>query len=198
MELDHYLTVSGRWLVEATSIADLAMAAERVLNPNYRVPALTTLADGPYFTSQHGGDRLNMAVPLLVKTSIEAAKAAEVALGRDPPRDERGAVRVPMVSGTSFRSGAVIARGGIIGQYELLKAFLRPRGYPLSKREREGYTEFVCGEEDRLIALADRRNDMTHEPDPNNDPSLRELVEYVWECHELARLAASRHPRVSG
>jgi succinate dehydrogenase flavin-adding protein (antitoxin of CptAB toxin-antitoxin module) len=170
------------------------MAAECALNPSYRVPALTPSADGPYLTSGHGADRLNAAIPLLVKTSLAAAKAAEVALGMDPPRDERGGVRVPMVTGKSFRIGAVIARGGIIGQYELLKAFLKPRGYPLSRKDRENYTQFLQEEEGRLVALVNRRNDMTHEPDPSNDPDLRELVDYVWECHDLAQLVNGRHP----
>ncbi len=194
--LDDYLEISSRWLVETTSIYDLAESAARAAHPGYAIPLEFTWQDGPFMVSKNGPADMQAAMPIIIKTSLEHAKAAEIAMDSCEKfriqRDKRGPqLKVPLVVDQQMRTGPIVARSGIIAQFELWKSFVQPLNYPFNKRRAEGHKFKSTDEQDALMHIIDRRNELTHEITVLNDPNMREYVEYVCHCHFLARTAAS-------
>ncbi len=191
MNLSSYIDTSGRWLVEVCSVYDLAEATRRAMNPNYSIPVNSTWADGPHLSSGRGQATIQNAIPLVIRSSLEAGKAAELAMGKDHRPNDDGSTRIPLVS-RGIRTGQIIARLGIISQFELWKEFARPLGYPINEKQAKSYSFSDSTERDTQSGLVRRRNQLTHEISANNDPTMRELVDFAYSCHYLALKAASR------
>lgn len=191
MDLVDYLDVSGRWLIDTTSIYDLAEALSRAMNHSYVIPTdSSNWASGPFLNSWHGIDKIQAAIPLLIRTSIESAKAAELVMGKNHLPDKDGKTIIPFVNKTNPRPGAILARAGIISQFELWKEFAKPLGYPTNEHKAEKYVFNSLDEKDLLLSIVSRRNSLTHEIKTQNDSNMRELVEYAYSCHFLAKKAA--------
>ncbi|MDX5935883.1 hypothetical protein [Acidithiobacillus thiooxidans] len=191
MKLDAYLELSKGWLIDHTSVYDLARSTERAMQHDYVVPKNPTWDDGPCLGSWNGTERIQAAVPLSIKTSLEAGKAAELAMGSNYAGHPTGKIPISFLDGSSPRVGAVIARAGIVVQFELWKDYARLVSYPFNKKQMKGWTFLDKREEPNLEYAINRRNELTHEPMPANDPNMRELVEFCSKLHWLAKMAAS-------
>jgi hypothetical protein len=189
MNLSSYLDISGRWLVEVATIYDLAEATSRAMNPSYTFPVNSTWADGPHLSSGRDNSELQKSIPLVIRSSLEAAKAAELIMGRDYRPNESGKTRIPMVS-NEIRTGQIIARMGIVSQFELWKNFVARLSYPINAKQAESYTFRDLEESAAQRQIVRRRNELTHEIKASNDPTMRELIEFAYLCHFLARRAA--------
>lgn len=124
------------------------------------------------------------------KTSIEAAKAAELTMGVDHQPDASGRTLVPFVTDKGPRVGAILARAGIIAQFELWKSFAASVSYPFNKKQADRYSFPSEKEKSTLLEIVDMRNSLTHEITIANDPTMRQLVEYAYKCQYLAKQAA--------
>ena len=186
MTRDEYLFTSGQWLVETCLVRDLAKATLKCFSRDYQIPEGTKWEDGPFLSSQRGRDHLRAALPLSLKTSIELAKAAEMALGKTPEGHDQGKVTSRFLGKTGPRVDEIIARNGIIVQFELWKSFVGPLGYPINEKQAAKYTFKEAYERALLAKLVRRRNELTHEPKLANDPTCREYVEFAHSCRCLA------------
>lgn len=192
MNLEAYLQASSGWLVDAVITYDMAAAAALASNPNWTVP--DTGLYGPYFVSRRSAEAFGNALPLAIRSSKEAMQAAWVALGDSPAEQEPGKIRVPHANRSDPRTGGILARAGVIAQFELWKSYVRQLpDYPFSKKAADRYTFGDIDEERTVRGLIDLRNCLTHEIDPNSDPSMERLVSYAWECQLMAKLALERH-----
>lgn len=189
MDLMSYIDVSGRWLVEVCTVYDLAEATSRAMNPKYSIPASSNWADGPHLSSGRDRTAIQNAIPLIIRSSIEAGKAAELVMGQDHHPSKDGRTRVPLIS-HGIRTGQIVARIGIISQFELWKDFVRPLGYPINEKQAKSFKFSHPQECETQRDLVRRRNELTHEISAHNDPTMRELVDFAYSCHYLAQKAA--------
>ncbi|KRG63377.1 hypothetical protein ABB26_12525 [Stenotrophomonas humi] len=104
-------------------------------------------------------------------------------------------MKVPFSNGNSPRIEGVLARAGIIAQFELWKSYATQfPGYPTNLKAAKKHS-FVHPEEERLVTnLISIRNRMTHEIDVTNDPTTRMLVNYTWECQHIAKWLTQLYP----
>lgn len=187
MNLESYLRASSGWLVDATTTFDLALAGEIACQHSWRPPDNSKLSEGPHFVSMSDASAFDRALPLAIRSSRVAMMAAWVACGDAPERASNGGVKVPFTDDRSPRVEAVLARAGIIAQFELWKAYVSQfPDYPTNLKAARIY-RFSNEQEEKLVnGLIDLRNRMTHEVDIKNDPSARRLVDYTWECQHMA------------
>ena len=186
MNLQEYLTQSSGWLVDTSVVFDLAEAAQRACTQTWTPP--TTPEEGPYFTSMRSQAHFKAALPLGIKTSKESQQAAYVAMGDLPKLHTAAGVKVPLLNGNHPRVEGILARAGIIAQFELWKTFVKQfPGYPFNRKQADKYVFAHDQEKSLLLALIDDRNALTHEIESENDPSMRRLVNYAWECQHVAR-----------
>lgn len=188
MELDEYIKASSGWLVDVTIAFDLAAAAALASDPKWTPPPHSMAADGPYLISRTSSLFFQRALPLVIKTSKESAMAAWVALGDAPEKSECGSVRVPHADGRGPRIEGVLARAGIIAQFELWKSYaLQFPGYPTHLKAARVHHFATKSEADMVTGMIDLRNTLTHEVEVQTDPTVRRLVDYAWECQHIAR-----------
>lgn len=122
--------------------------------------------------------------------------AAWVACGDTPEGASGGRVRVPFANSRGPRIEAVLARAGIIAQFELWKAYVSQfPDYPTNLVASRKHCFSAVEEEQLVEGLIDLRNRMTHEVDINNDPTARRLVDYTWECQHIAKWVTRRAQR---
>lgn len=181
MTIDEYLDVSGKWLVETTYVYDVAVAAEKCFHHDYEPPLKPTEENTPYLSSYSGAPPLKMVIPFCIATSIEQRAAAGIVKGPNPPKNEKGGVRIEFVT-ESVRINSIMARFGIISQFELWKSFAAEHKWPINKKQCESYAFANQEVKTRLLSLIERRNSLTHEVKAENDPTMRELIEFYWSC----------------
>lgn len=151
-------------------------------------PAHSTAADGPYLVSRTSSLFFARALPLVIKTSKEAMRAAWVAVGDMPEGLDAESVRLPLANGRGPRIEGVLARTGIITQFELWKSYASQfPGYPTNLKAARNYQFSAPAEADMVTGMIDMRNKLTHEVDVQTDPTLRRLVDYAWECQHIAK-----------
>jgi hypothetical protein len=188
MELDAYIKASSGWLVDVTICFDMASAAALASDPKWTPPPHSTAADGPYLVSGTSSLFLAKALPLVIKTSKEAMRAAWVAVGDMPQGSNADSVRVPHADGRGPRIEGVLARTGIITQFELWKSYASQfPGYPTNLKAARNYQFSTTAEADIVTGMIELRNTLTHEVDVRTDPTLRRLVDYAWECQHIAK-----------
>lgn len=166
----------------STCVYELAEGAFRAMHHDYVIPKNGTWDDAPFLSSWRGVDALQAAIPLSIRTSIEGGKAAELVLGKGHKPDEGGRTRIPFADGKGPRPGAIIARAGIIAQFELWKAFVKPLGYPTNEHKAAKHTFSDAEEAELMFKLVDDRNRLTHEIATRTDPTMRGLVEFAYAC----------------
>lgn len=88
------------------------------------------------------------------------------------------------------RTEGIISRSGIISQFELWKKYARERRYPTDGKSAKTHSElgrFIHVDERTMLEdVIQLRNRMTHEPDHEDDPSIRDLVDFCNKLHHLA------------
>ncbi|WP_152982667.1 hypothetical protein [Stenotrophomonas humi] len=195
MDLESYIRASSGWLIDITTTFDLASAAELAIRPNWSPPANGSDVEGPYLISMRHPLPFAAALPFGVRSSREAMRAAWVACGHTPETANTDGVKVPFSNGNSPRIEGVLARAGIIAQFELWKSYATQfPGYPTNLKAAKKHS-FVHPEEERLVTnLISIRNRMTHEIDVTNDPTTRMLVNYTWECQHIAKWLTQLYP----
>lgn len=190
MDLQTYIQQSSGWLVDTTIIYDLAEAAQKACNVDWK-PSAADDADGPHLISRTSRAHFAAALPLGTKTSKEAQRAAFVAMGEFPPSSSDVGVKVPVLNGKDPRIGAILARAGIIAQFELWKAFVRQYpDYPFNLKDARKYTFAHAQEREIVFGLIEDRNALTHEIRTSIDPTMRRLVDYTWESQHVAQWVA--------
>ena len=97
---------------------------------SYKIPSDSNWESGPYVSSWKGRQTLQKAIPLFIKISIEAAKAAELVMGQHFKPNSSGKTKIPTVNDKDHRIGCIIARAGIISQFELWKSYAATRRLP--------------------------------------------------------------------
>lgn len=187
MDLESYVRASTGWLVDITTTFDLAVSAELAIRPKWTPPPDAN-SEGPYLLSTSHPEAFSAALPFVVRSSKEAMRAAWVACGRPPQAIDQKGVKVPFTNGNNPRIEGVLVRAGIIAQFELWKQYaLQFPGYPTNLKAASRHS-FGHLDEERLVKhLIGVRNRMTHEIETSNDPSMRMLVDYAWECQHIAK-----------
>jgi len=171
-------------------VYDFARSIERAMQHDYVVPPEPKWGDGPCLGSWNGSEVMQAAVPLTIKTSLEAGKAAELFMGPDYEGRSLGKTPVPFVTEDAPRVGAIIARAGIVTQFELWKEYASKSRYPYNRKQMEAWTFSDPKEQEILENVVNRRNELTHEISTHNDPTVRELVEYGYKLQWLAKVVA--------
>lgn len=187
MNLDSYIRTSSGWLVDATTTLDLALSGEMACRHSWRPPNSDN-TEGPYFFSKRDASAFNHALPLAIRSSRASMMAARVVYGDKPQSAGGGKLLIPFADSRGPRIEAVLARAGIIAQFELWKAYvIQFPGYPTNLKAARRY-DFSTTEEEKFVShLIELRNLMTHDVDIHNDPTARRFVEYTWECQYAAR-----------
>lgn len=195
MDLQTYIRASAGWLVDITTTHDLAASAELAIRPKWMPPDVSNNIDGPYLISRSNPTAFSTALPFVVRSSKEAMRAAWVACGQPPhPMDPKG-VKVPFANGNNPRVEGVLARAGIIAQFELWKSYaLQFSGYPTNLKAANKHNFMHPEEALHVKHLIEVRNLMTHEIETSNDPTMRMLVDYTWECQHMAKWLTRMYP----
>ena len=161
------------------------------MSHTYVLPDGASWDDAPYLGSWKGRDVLQDAMPLLLKTSLESGKAAELVMGNYYKGNDSGKTPIEFANGVSPRVEATVARSGIISQFELWKEFASLVGFPISRKQAKRFTFNSELERETLFELVDLRNELTHEVTIDNDPTMKRFVEFSYSCRWLATQAAA-------
>ncbi len=192
MDLETYIKTSSSWLIDCMMSHDLAEAALKTIDPDFQPPERPlTWEQGPVLVPKVTTPISRTAFPLVLYHSKQMGRAEHLIHGQPVRLSPGETMKVPLTDPTTPRAGGIIARAGIITQFELWRDFVAPLGYPFNRKRAKSH-EFADPDEQRLLlSLIDTRNEMTHEPALHNDPDARRLVDYTNECHHMARWAAA-------
>lgn len=193
--LDRYLEMSSAWLVDTMRAHDMAIATAKIVD-SQRFTSIShhpKVEDGPLLTTPVMGAEVSIQACLF--TGNEFARALHLVTGR--PISENEGLRLPGVGVGIQRIEAIIARSGIISQFELWKKFAKPRRYPADGAAAKAHAKlgrFHCDDERKMLEEVMKiRNRMTHEPNHLDDPTARNLVDYTNKLHHLAKFVDRLH-----
>ncbi|WP_273728800.1 hypothetical protein [Brucella gallinifaecis] len=188
MNHNDYREFSGRSLVQATAIYDLARAAERITR--HKTDDRNT-QEGPYL--EHQDMQLNDASGYILRVSIEMNAAINIYYTDDvysAPKSLGNSVLANMPELTELNGSRVtpyIAKTCIIEQFEILKKFLISIGAPFSmaalKKQKINMDDQIY---QRLLNLINRRNELTHDL-VFKLPDMKEAVEFAHSCRFIAK-----------
>ena len=54
MDIETYIDIPGRWLIDKTSVFDLAVSLARAMQHSYKTPSDSSWESGPYASSWKG------------------------------------------------------------------------------------------------------------------------------------------------
>ncbi|MCF3525777.1 hypothetical protein [Stenotrophomonas maltophilia] len=190
-----YLELSSAWLIDTMRAHDMAVATEKIVE-SQRFTSLShpvKVEDGPILTT--AVEEGELSIPAYLYTGNEFARAIELVTGQ--PISENEGLRLPGVGTGPRRIEAIIARSGIISQFELWKKFAKPRRYPTdgaAAKSHEKLGRFYSNDEREMLeGVVKDRNRMTHEPNHLDDPTVRDLVDYTNKLHHLAKYVDKLH-----
>ncbi len=195
--LDSYLATSSAWLMDCMRAHDLASAGAGLVDAGCVASSATMprVEDGPFFSHHDTTGLLSYNVPVHLFTGTEFIRA--MYLIRDGELSSTEKMHVPGLGNARRRVEAIICRSGMIAQFELWKKFAKERNYPTdwpaAERHRDKGRMSAQEEIDMLEEVIKRRNVMTHEPDPDNDPDARELVDYTNKIQHVAKWVNTLH-----
>ncbi|WP_329754412.1 hypothetical protein [Stenotrophomonas maltophilia] len=193
--LTSYLELSSAWLIDTMRAHDMAIATSKIVDSQRftSVASSPKVEDGPLLTVVVEG--AGLSIPAHLCTGNEFARAIHLVTGK--PISEHENLRLPGVGNGSQRVEAIIARSGIISQFELWKKFAKPRRYPTDGAAAKAHAKHgrfhSDGERGMLEEVVKDRNRMTHEPNYLDDPTARSLVDYTNKLHHLARYVDRLH-----
>ena len=168
-------------------VSDLATAAEKLMSWPSEDASEVEESDGPYLCTGSGGVDINSFRPLCLRLSLESSVVASFVLGKNPPVDPRGGVRIPVLERESDQPTAntIIARSIIIEQFEIFKEFATCAGVPFNLKSAKTYEGISSGYLTHLVQCINRRNELAHY-DQCDPPSIQEGVQYYVSLRQIA------------
>lgn len=186
MDFATYLEKSSGWLTDLCCLYDLAESTRKAMNHDYCLPKEDGWDSAPYLASWKGRDALQDALPIFLKTSLEAAKAAELVMGQGYKPNPLRKTPIQFSSTSGPRVEETVARLGIITQFEVWKEFAQCHGYPINIKRAKNFEFSSEAESEILIGLINVRNSMTHDIEIETDPTMKQFVEFSYDCRWLA------------
>ncbi|EMJ97796.1 MULTISPECIES: hypothetical protein [unclassified Leptospira] len=120
MNHSEFINFTRQVLLSWTQAFDLAESARKMLDPRCTGDTNKAWAEGPFLTSPADFPEIVHSHPYVLRTSLYSSKAAELIMGRNPPKEENGGVKIPY---QSYDPEVVIAHSMIILTYSALEEY---------------------------------------------------------------------------
>lgn len=187
-DFDRYLETSGRALLDAMSVYDLATASSKMTSFGCVGDDNDAWNEGPFLSAGRDEVQIDRSRPYCLRISKEFSVSATLVLGPNPPLSANGGVALPVSGSRSVET--TISKLIIIEQFEIFKDFWRKHDGPYNVKQSKkwqgrGFDEVL----ESLKDLTDRRNELVHN-DPCQVPKIREAVEFYYGLRSASEILA--------
>lgn len=197
-DFQEYVEASGKALLAAMSVHDLATAADKMMSWDCVGSDNDAWKVGPFISAGKGEAQIDRSRPYCLIVSKEFSVSATLVLGPNPKVGINGGVKIPFSEDSNkFRNTEMtISKLIIIEQFELFKDFWAKHDGPYNAKQAKkwrgkGFDSVL----DRLEILTNRRNELVHN-DACEIPKIREAVDFYFGLHSASEKLAGVPPRV--
>lgn len=197
-DFQEYVEVSGKALLAAMSVYDLAAASDKMMSWDCIGSDNNAWKVGPFISAGKGEVEIDRSRPYCLIVSKEFSVSATLVLGPNPKIERNGGVRIPLIEDSNeFRTTEkTISKLIIIEQFELFKDFWAKHDGPYNAKQAKKWRgKGFDSELERLEKLTKRRNELVHNDDCEF-PKIREAVDFYFGLHTCSERLAGVPPRV--
>lgn len=182
-DFEVYVKISGRALLSAMWVHDLAAAADKMISLSCAGTDNEAWKEAPYLGSYAGDEDIDRSRSYLLRMSKEFSVASWLVLGPNPQPSKNGGYKLDTFDQPDEfgKAGHTIAKLIIIEQFEIWKDFWKKYNGPYNdKKSKDWRGKGLDDSLDRIHELTLRRNELVHQ-DACQPPSIREAVEFYYK-----------------